>query len=103
MVLYVLYAFTAPIAVKRIPKIAIGGNIEPAIIVQKIPKQTTKIPMSIAARGDWGSLLLLFLCMEDTSLKVDFMFLNGVIHLPILKGCPPGILFCGGSKAPALL
>ena len=74
MVLYVLYAFTAPIAVKRIPKIAIGGNIEPAIIVQKIPKQTTKIPMSIAARGDWGSLLLLFLRMENTSLKAFLCF-----------------------------
>ena len=76
MVLYVLYAFTAPIAVKRIPKIAIGGNIEPAIIVQKIPKQTTKIPMSIAARGDWGSLLL-FLRMENTSL-----FIKGGRKLP---------------------
>lgn len=77
MVLYVLYAFTAPIAVKRIPKIAIGGNILPAIIVQKIPKQTTKIPMSIAARGDWGSLLLLFLRMENTSL-----FIKGGRKLP---------------------
>ena len=59
--------FTAPIAVKRIPKIAIGGNIEPAIKVQKIPKQTTKIPVSIAARGEVGSVFLLFLCIENVS------------------------------------
>ena len=91
--------FTAPIAVKRIPKIAIGGNIDPAIMVQKIPKQTTKIPMSIAERGEAGSVFFLFLCMENASFFILFV---RVSYSPVfdwtgLQSLPSGLLGCPSS------